>query len=818
MSDSHGSEHHHSSPLSALCLTALGIVYGDIGTSPLYAIRECFFGDHAVAVSHDNVVGVLSLILWSLIIVVTLKYHVYVLSADNNGEGGILALMALVRSEEGKPRRREWILVALGLFGAALLYGDGMITPAISVLSAIEGLEVATPMLSPFVVPITVGILIGLFLFQRRGTAGVGAVFGPVMLLWFGLLAVLGVRSIVVEPTVLVAVNPLHAIHFFERNGMSGYLVLGAVFLVATGGEALYADLGHFGERPIQIDWFCLVAPALLLNYFGQGALLLHNPEAAHNPFYRLAPDWALYPLVVLAAAATIIASQAVISGVFSLTRQAVQLGFAPRVEIVHTSSREIGQIYIPGANWGLMLATIALVIAFGSSSNLAAAYGVAVSTTMIITTLLAYVVSRQLWKWPVAVALLVTGSFLVIDLAFFGANIVKVAHGGWFPLLIGAIVFVFFTTWKAGREHLAAEIEKRALPINAFVADAERGQVMRVPGTAVFLNSSPSSTPIALLHNIKHNQVPHQYNVLLTVLTAEIPYVPHGDRLEIEPLGGTFYRLIVRYGFMQDPNIPAVMALAKAQGLPIDHSRITYVLSNNTLMPGARSGFVERLRQRLFIFMSRNSLRPTAVLPPSSQPRRRAGDADRAVRRRWLVGSLPRWAAGTAWGIGVGEWGMTEDLLLSPTPIPQSPSPAPRVCKLTASRTMKLATTQTLKRGESTWGRLRRVLSAVFWSCRSWLPWSSPPARPTRSPSPTSTRGRSTRGYSSASRTTPRETRPAIWSWIPPPIAATTLSTARCRPWASSRASTPCATPQRSLAPTYTRRSAREFAPPSRR
>jgi KUP system potassium uptake protein len=602
--------HTGKTPLSILCLTAMGVVYGDIGTSPLYAIRECFFGPHGVPVTHDNVLGVLSLIVWALIIVVTLKYHVYVLRADNRGEGGILALMSLVRSDQHS-RARRGILVTLGLFGAALLYGDGMLTPAISVLSAIEGLEVATPLFTPIVVPLTVVILIGLFLLQRRGTAGVGAVFGPVILVWFLTLAILGVVNIARDPSVLSAVNPVHAITFLWEKGITGYLVLGAVFLVATGGEALYADLGHFGEPPIQIDWFTIVGPSLLLNYFGQGALLLHDPAAAHNPFYRMAPNWALYPLVILAAMATVIASQAVISGVFSLTRQAVQLGFAPRVDIVHTSSREIGQIYIPGANWGLMLGTLALVMIFQNSSNLAAAYGVAVTTTMIITTLLAFVVSRRLWGWSLPVALLVTGGFLVADLAFFGANIVKVTHGGWFPLLVGVGGFLLFTTWQKGRELLAAELHKTALPLTTFLQDLQQNGITRVPGTAVFLNSSPHGTPIALLHNLKLNRVLHEKNIVLTVLTEEVPFVTEAQRIEVRPLGAGFSRLVVRYGFMEDPDIPAALAAAKALGVEAEPGQVTYILSNNTLIPSPGSG-MSFLRRRVFAFLSRNALRPT--------------------------------------------------------------------------------------------------------------------------------------------------------------------------------------------------------------
>jgi KUP system potassium uptake protein len=604
----HGSV--EKSPLSLLCLTAIGVVYGDIGTSPLYAIRECFFGPHGVPVTQTNVLGVLSLIFWALVIVVTLKYHVYVLRADNHGEGGILALMSLVRADHHRGRRQA-VLVALGLFGAALLYGDGVLTPAISVLSAVEGLEVATPFFSPFVVPITVVILIGLFLFQRRGTAGVGVVFGPVILVWFVTLAVLGALNIVQEPAVLAAIDPRHAASFLVENGIAGYLVLGAVFLVATGGEALYADLGHFGEMPIQIDWFSVVGPSLLINYFGQGALLLHDPAAAHNPFYRMGPEWALYPLVLLATMATIIASQAVISGVFSLTRQAVQMGFAPRVEIVHTSSREMGQIYIPGANWGLMVGTLALVIAFQNSSNLAAAYGVAVTTTMIITTLLAYVVSRRLWGWSLPVAVAVTGGFLIADLAFFGANIVKVTQGGWFPLLVGVSGFLLFTTWHRGRELLAAQLSRTALPLTMFVQDVQQHSPTRVAGTAVFLNSSPQGTPVALLHNLKLNRVLHEQNLVVSVVTEEKPYVADEQRLDIEPLGAGFFRLIVRYGFMEDPDVPAVLATVPAQALCVDAANLTYILSNNTLLPNPGSTMA-MWRKRLFAFLSRNALRPT--------------------------------------------------------------------------------------------------------------------------------------------------------------------------------------------------------------
>jgi KUP system potassium uptake protein len=604
------------SGLAVLCLTAMGIVYGDIGTSPLYALRECFFGPHAVPVTRDNVLGVLSLIVWTLVIVVTLKYHVYVLRADNDGEGGILALMALATRTL---RKRSWLLIGIGLFGAALLYGDGMITPAISVLSAVEGIGIAAPRLEPYVVPITIAILVLLFLFQRRGTAGVGMVFGPVILVWFLTLAALGAVSVAQEPGVLAAFNPLHAWHFFTRNGVAGYLVLGAVFLVATGGEALYADLGHFGEPPIQIDWFSVVAPSLLLNYFGQGALLLRDPGAADNPFYRLAPEWLLYPLVVLAAFATVIASQAVISGVFSLTRQAVQLGYAPRMEIVHTSERQIGQIYIPLANWGLMLATIALVLGFRTSSHLAAAYGIAVTTTMIITTLLAFVVARRVWGWSLWTALAVTVLFLAVDLAFFGANIVKVAQGGWFPLAMAAAIFVVFASWRRGRAALSSGLARKSLPPRLLIDDVALQDVPRTRGTAVFLTGQSTGTPPALLHNLKHNRVVHDRNLFLTVRTEEVPYVPEADRCTVEELGHGFQRVIARYGFLEDPDIPAVLRSLAAQGIETDPLRTTFFLSRSTVL-SRRKGLIFRILDRLFILMARNAQVPTQFfhLPPN--------------------------------------------------------------------------------------------------------------------------------------------------------------------------------------------------------
>jgi len=572
-------------------------------------LRECFSGAHPVAPTQANVLGILSLIFWVLVVVVTVKYQVYVLRADNRGEGGILALMALVR-----PAVRGWSqrsLVTLGLFGAALLYGDGIITPAISVLSAVEGLEVTTAVLHPYVVPITIAILVVLFFFQSRGSGGIGKVFGPVMVLWFITLAVLGIQGILREPAVLSAVNPLHAVRFFAANRGHGFLILGTVFLVATGGEALYADMGHFGHSPIRLGWYSLVAPALVLNYFGQGALLIGSPEAAKHPFYLLAPSWALYPLVGLSTVATVIASQAIISGAFSLTRQAVQLGYLPRVTIVHTSWTEIGQIYIPSVNWLLMLATIGLVLSFRSSSNLAAAYGVAVTTTMMITTLLACVVARRLWKWPLWAAAGLTAVFLCVDLSFFGANMVKVHQGGWFPLAVGALVYLLMSTWKDGRDILARRLEADSLPFAQFVATIQPDAPPRVPRAAIFMSRYAGATPPALLHNLKHNMVLHQQVVLLTVVTEELPQVPPEERLELQDLGKGFYQVSVHFGFMESPGVPEVLDILRARGLELDPMRTSFFLGRETLIPSRRPGMAI-WREKLFAAMSRNALRPT--------------------------------------------------------------------------------------------------------------------------------------------------------------------------------------------------------------
>jgi KUP system potassium uptake protein len=609
--ESRGAKH-----LAVLAVAALGVVYGDIGTSPLYALRECFHGAHAIAPSRENVLGVLSLVFWTLIVVVTLKYHVYVLRADNQGEGGILALLALVRGRVAR-RSRQALFVALGLFGAALLYGDGAITPAISVLSAVEGLEVATPWFKPWILPATVAILLGLFLIQRRGTGGIGRIFGPIMAVWFLTIAALGAAALARHPAVLTAVDPRHAASFFAHNGGHGFLVLGAVFLVATGGEALYADMGHFGELPIQIDWFSLVGPALLLNYFGQGAILLENPRAAANPFYHLAPGWALYPLVGFATVATVIASQAVVSGAFSLTGQAVQLGYLPRLTVVHTSRHEKGQIYVPSVNWLLMLATVGLVLGFGSSDHLAAAYGIAVSTTMVITTVLALVVSRLVWGWPWWVAAPVTAAFLAADLAFFGANMVKVAEGGWFPLLVGVAIYTVMATWNRGRTLLRARLASNATPVEEILTRLRPGSPVRVPGTAVFLSRDTRNAPSSLLHNLKHNKVLHERVVLLSMVNEDVPYVARGERCTLEELGQGFYRAEAHYGFMQRAVMADVIAGLRAQGLELPEDTSFFLARASVVV---RSHGLAALRDHLFAFLERNELRPTDFLavPPN--------------------------------------------------------------------------------------------------------------------------------------------------------------------------------------------------------
>jgi KUP system potassium uptake protein len=599
--------------LATLTLAALGIVYGDIGTSPLYAIKEVFGGSHhPVPITPDNVLGVLSLFLWSLLIVVTLKYVSFIMRANNKGEGGIIALLTLALHNGDPASRRQKLLIALGLFGAALFYGDGVITPAISVLSAVEGLEIITPAFKPYVLPITLSILIGLFFFQRRGTASVGALFGPIMILWFAVLASFGAMAIIEHPAVLAAVNPVYGFNFLLGNSVLGFFALGAVVLCITGAEALYADMGHFGAKPIQYAWLGYVLPALLINYFGQGALLLDNPEAVQNPFYLLAPDWALYPLVILSTVATIIASQAVISGAFSITQQAIQLGYTPRLEIQHTSDREIGQIYLPAINWLLLIAIIGLVIGFGSSSKLAAAYGIAVTGTMLITNLLAIAVAVRLWQWSPWRAVLGALPFIVIDLGFFLANSVKIPDGGWFPLAFGLGVFILLTTWKRGRELLHDRLAADALQLKPFIEDMAGSCIERVPGTAIFLTPDPDAVPHALLHSLKHFKTLHEQVVILSVSVFDVPYVPDIDRVEVRQLAGNFAQVVVQYGYKDEPGIPAALALCAEAGLPIEMMDASFFLGRETLIPKLKSDMAY-WRELLFVAMFRNAGSATA-------------------------------------------------------------------------------------------------------------------------------------------------------------------------------------------------------------
>jgi KUP system potassium uptake protein len=617
--------HTGRSRLLPLTLTALGVVYGDIGTSPLYALRECFFGTHAVPPTHENVLGVLSLIIYSLLLVISIKYVVIVMRADNQGEGGILALTALIPSRgvqrlEGASSRLAMgrpVLIALGIFGTALLYGDGMITPAISVLGAIEGLEVATPRFTPYVVPITVAILVALFSIQRFGTHRVGRLFGPIVIVWFITIATLGVAWIIRGPAVLGAFDPRHALTFFRENGFHGFAVLGAVFLVVTGGEALYADMGHFGKNPIRLAWFALVLPALVLNYLGQGALLLNNPGATH-PFFLLAPAWALYPLVGISTAAAIIASQALISGSFSITRQAVQLGLAPRLDVEHTSAHEMGQIYVPQVNWALMAATVLIVIGFGSSGAVAAAYGIAVTLTMIITVLLLYIVATERWHWPKAGALPVMLLFLTIDVAFFGANSLKILDGGWVTLAVAAVLFTVMTTWRTGRRILAERLTVRALPLETFLQQVVATTPARVSGTAVFMTAQPTGTPPALAHNLQYNKVLHRHVVVLTVTTAQTPHFAEKDRVSVTALGQGVSNVRVQYGFMEDPNVPDALLQAREQGLEIDLDDMTYFLGRETILVTRKEGMA-LWREKLFVLMARNAVRPISYfrLPP---------------------------------------------------------------------------------------------------------------------------------------------------------------------------------------------------------
>ena len=607
--------------LALLTLTALGVVYGDIGTSPLYALRECFKAEYGILPTTASVLGVLSLILWSLILVVSVKYLVVILRADNRGEGGILALLALLLQQKRRAddKRRRLVLIALGLFGAALLYGDGVITPAISVLGAVEGLEVGAPGLARIVVPITLLILFALFMVQRYGTARVGTAFGPTMLIWFITIAVLGVRSIAANPEVLAAINPWYGVRFFIEHGMAGFLTLGAVVLCVTGGEALYADMGHFGKRPIRIAWFAVALPALLLNYYGQGALLLRDPAAASNPFYLLAPPSFQWPLRVIATAAAIVASQALISGAFSLTQQSIQLGYSPRMQIIHTSQHEAGQIYIPEVNKALMVGCLVLVVWFGNSSALSAAYGIAVTGTMAITSILFAVVAHQRWNWSLPRVITLTAAFLLIDLAFLVANIVKIEHGGWVPLVMALAVYTLMSTWKRGRTELGTIQAENALPLDTFLGSIERNPPVRVRGTAVFMTSTPEGVPVVLLHHLKHNKVLHETVVLLSVQTRGIPEVGPDHHLTFEPMGQGFFRVVANYGFMQSPNIPAVLAEAAARGVAIPPMDTSYFLGRERLVLTGRAK-MSRWRKRLFALMSRNARSATEFfqIPPN--------------------------------------------------------------------------------------------------------------------------------------------------------------------------------------------------------
>ena len=613
---------HASQPATrrALMLGALGVVFGDIGTSPLYAMKECFspLSTHHVATTPENILGVVSLVFWSLMVVVTVKYLTFIMRADNEGAGGILALLALVPARDDAKRGPGFLLL-LVLFGAALLYGDGVITPAISVLSAVEGLEVATSAFKPFVLPVTALVLLALFLVQRRGTEGIGKVFGPVTALWFLVIAVLGARQLVARPDVLLAIDPRHGVRFFLEHDFHGFLVLGSVVLCITGGEALYADMGHFGRGPIRSTWYAVVLPSLLLNYFGQGALLLANPAAAESPFYSLVPSWALYPVVAIATAATVVASQALISGAYSLTQQAVQLGFFPRVTIVHTSKDTEGQIYIPEVNNALLVSCLWCVLSFKSSTALAAAYGIAVTGTMGITTVVYFVVLTQTWRWPVWKALPLAGLFLVFDLAFFSANAAKFFDGGWFPVAMAVAIFTVMTTWKAGRRDLAAAITADLLPLAAFLADVEGTKPHRVRGTAVFMSANPNGTPPVLLHHFKHNKVLHKQVVLLSVVTEHRPEVPESERITIRDMGDDFFQVTARYGFMQTPNVLDVIASCGRRGLTMAEGDTSFYLGRETLLTTGRAD-LSRWRKSLFAFLSRNERPADAFfqIPPN--------------------------------------------------------------------------------------------------------------------------------------------------------------------------------------------------------
>ena len=603
--------HHHRMRHQNLYLGALGVVYGDIGTSPLYTVKLCFVELGGV-ITHANVYGVLSLLTWALIVVVTIKYVSVIMRADNRGEGGILALTALaLRAAIGRPKLRWWILAA-GLLGASLFYGDGVITPAISVLSAVEGLKVATPLFDPYVIPITLLLLLGLFAMQRRGTGMVGGLFGPILAVWFVVIGVLGLIEIVRQPGILWALDPLYGIRLLFDHPLRGFLLLGAVVLVFTGCETLYADMGHFGRRPIRVDWLLFVFPALMLNYLGQGASLLANPNTIENPFYRLAPDWGLYPLVVLAAIATVIASQAVISGAFSMTRQAVQLGYLPRFQVRHTSEDEIGQVFVPRVNLMLFIAVVFLVLGFKSSDNLGAAYGIAVTGTMTLTTVLALVYSVGVARWNPLQATLVFGFFLCVDLLFFSANLLKFVEGGWFPLAVGLCIFVIMSTWMQGRDRLASQRARGALPLSTFLETIKPGHPERVDGTAVFMTANPDLVPAALLHNLKHNKVLHERVVLMKIDTCDIPHVPDDQRLEVKNREHNFHTVTVRYGFLDEPNIPRTLAQLRLMRLKFNLMETSFFIGREKILVSASTPRFWRWRKRLFIFLQATMVNAT--------------------------------------------------------------------------------------------------------------------------------------------------------------------------------------------------------------
>ena len=594
------------SSLAALTLGAIGVVYGDIGTSVLYAVKEVFGSGH-VPFTPDNIYGILSIFFWTLTVIVSLKYVVLVLRADNNGEGGLIAMLALAsQAVKDKPRLRK-VLLAVGIFGTSLFYGDGVITPAISVLSAVEGLEVVSPHFKQYVIPLTLVVLFCLFAVQKRGTSGIGKFFGPVTLIWFLTIAVLGVSHIVTHPEILWAMSPHHAVGFMWAHPGISFIILGAVVLCVTGAEALYADLGHFGKRPIRLAWFGVAMPALTLNYFGQGALLLAEPEAVKNPFFMMAPDWALVPLVVMATLATVIASQALITGAFSVTKQVIQLGYLPRLNILHTSVRDTGQIYIPLVNWGLFVAIVLAVVMFRSSSNLAAAYGIAVTLDMLITTILTFFVIRFGWGYPLALCVAATGFFFVVDLAFFASNLLKLFQGGWFPLMIGGGVFMLMITWKQGRSLLNDKLRADAIDLKDFLESVFLSPPTRVDGTAVFLTAEPGAVPNALLHNLKHNKVLHRQNLFVTVRNHEVPWIGRDKRLQVEPLGHDCWQVVVQYGFKDDPDIPSALHQLRVQGCDVEPMTTSYFLSRDTIIPTIGSGMAP-WREKLFAQMHHNA------------------------------------------------------------------------------------------------------------------------------------------------------------------------------------------------------------------